>query len=194
MSAWTRLAFSSLFLLLLLPVTAAAKGAPDKVTLQGTALPHALEITDARWLEHFAMDRLIDFDAAAVARADLESGYELTRYFLVGGGALKAIDTFIYYPPRAGGRGAVFYTGIIDKQFILGNSPHDGRWFQATNAGDQAMRDLLSAHGLPPVPAAGWPARLSNGLAWAILSGLTALAIAASVRRFRSKGLPIRQP
>jgi hypothetical protein len=193
MSAWTRLAFSSLFLLLLLPVTAAAKGAPDKVTLQGAALPHTLEITDARWLEHFAMDRLINFDAAALARADLEAGYELTRYYLVGAGTLKAIDSFIYYPPLAGGRGAVFYTGIIDKQFILGGSPHDGRWFQATAAGDQTMRDLLSAHGLPPVSAAGWSARLAIGLAWAIFGGMAASAVAASVRRFRRQALPTRQ-
>jgi hypothetical protein len=191
MSTRSRIAIGTLLLLLSLPAPAGAKGAPDKVTIHGAALAAQLEITDAQWLGHLAMDQFIDFDAAIEAPRNLGSSYELTRYYLVGAGTLKAMDAFVYYPPHAGGRGAVFYTGILDKQFILGGSPNDGRWFEATAAGDQAMRELLEAHGIRLAPATRWPALLNNSVAWVILGGLAAFAAAVSVRRSHRQALPI---
>lgn len=138
-----------LLLVVLTSGVASAKGPPDKVTLRGPGLPGEVEITVQHTLQSFAMGEVVDFETELKAPGQLEGGYEMTRWYRIGGSSwLKAIDHFVYYPDPSGQRGYIFYAGIIDKTFIYGGSPHDNQWFRATEAGEQVFLKLLTEAGV----------------------------------------------
>ena len=51
-------------------------------------------------------------------------------------------DQVVYFPDPEGGRGSIFYGGIVN-----GSSEYDGKWFRASQEGEAALRAALaSAH------------------------------------------------
>ena len=127
-----------------------AKGPPDKVTIGGSNLSDEIEITDSVQLDSFMMGQFVDFEKPLIKPQVVEAGYEITRWYFVGETRLKAIDKFVYYPESEGGRGIIYYEGIIDKLFIYGGSPFDGNWYRPTENGDLVMYQLLTKHDLLP--------------------------------------------
>jgi len=126
-----------------------AKGPPGKVTIAAPTASDEIEIRDAERLAAFTMGQFVNFEAPAEASSRLSGGYEITRCYRVGGIAgLKALDRFRYYPGHGNERGIVFYEGILDKQFIVGGSPHDGHWFSVTADGESALRGILGEQGI----------------------------------------------
>jgi hypothetical protein len=71
---------------------------------------------------------------SAVAPRHRGPAYTLTR---------DRFDRVRYYPNLAGGRGYIYYVGLLN-----GMSEYDRRWFRATAAGERALRHILVAHGV----------------------------------------------
>lgn len=134
--------------------SAHAKGAPAMLKIKGPGITDVLEITDEELLESFGWGEFADFDAPIVEKPDLEGGYVITRYVLMGGTTMRSLDTFTYYPGSGDGYGIVFYKGIIDKNFIYGGSPQDGKWFHVSAQGEAAIQRIfktyhISTSGIP---------------------------------------------
>jgi hypothetical protein len=161
-----------LLLALLSYGTVFAKNTPDKVIIRGPGLSDELEITDSQTLEAFAMGMLLDYEKPIEEPQGLELGYKVTRYYRVGPNHLKDIDRFVYYPQANGRRSYIFYEGIIDKKFIYGGSPYDGKWFLATEEGDRAMLKILAANGIHPTQYGFTVYLPSEALTWLGYSGL----------------------
>ena len=64
-------------------------------------------------------------------------GYALARAFK-NGDTYRTFDVVLYYP--AGERGYVFYVGIEN-----GWSEYDGKWFEASEAGNEAMNKIIGS-------------------------------------------------
>jgi len=141
MSLPKRIGMYILFLTLIVNGTAYAKGPPDIITIIGPGLPDEIEIKDSEILNSFAMGQFIDFQAPIQEPlSSLDGGYEITRWYRI------ALDRFVYYPNPQGDNGYVFYEGIIDKMFIYGGSPNDGKWFIVTDSGELAILQVLKAN------------------------------------------------
>ncbi len=149
MSRRKRIGLCILFLILLTSGTALAKGPPDKITINGPGLPDEIEITASQTLDSFSMGQFIDFEMPINEPHSPDTGYKITRWYRIGSTTLKAIDTFIYYPNPQGDNGYVFYEGIIDKMFIYGGSPNDGKWFQVAEGVELVMRQIFTEYGVP---------------------------------------------
>jgi len=181
-----RIIILCILLLMLLPCgTVLAKGAPDKITITGSDLPNGLEITDLEMLEPFAMDKFINFSIPIEEPKGLGTGYEITRYYQIDRIGPKAIDRFVYYPNPPGDGGYVFYEGIIDKMFIYGGSPHDGKWFQATEEGGRAIRQILADYGIHLAKDSLWASLLKNYAIWLGYGGLVVVASAVLFISYR---------
>jgi len=126
--------------------SALAKGAPAMLRIKGPGITGILEITDAGLLAPFGWGEFADFDALIAARAELEGGYVITRYVLVGGTTMRSLDTFTYYPGSEDEKGIVFYKGIIDKKFIYGGTPQDGKWFRVSAGGEDAIQQIFDTY------------------------------------------------
>ncbi len=119
----------------LLPVRpVAAKGAFDRVTISGPGLTGELEVT-AAMLHLPVIDNLEDDRSPVAPPVNPSAGYDLIRYY-----GFRAFDHVRYYPDWQGGRGAVYYVGIVN-----GAGPDDGRWFLATEAGECAATSARRA-------------------------------------------------
>lgn len=125
-----------------------AKGAPAMLRIKGPGISDVLEITDEALLEPFGWGEFADFDAPIPARTDTGGGYMITRYVLMGGTTMRSLDTFTYFPGSGDKEGIVYYKGIIDKKFIYGGSPHDGKWFYVSTQGEAAIRQIFESHGI----------------------------------------------
>ncbi|MGB7875516.1 MAG: hypothetical protein WBL25_14120 [Anaerolineales bacterium] len=125
-----------------------AKGAPAKITIKGPGISGVLEITDKQLLEPFGWGEFADFSTQIAAGINTEGGYIITRYVLMGGTTMRSLDTFTYFPGSGEEESIVYYKGIIDKKFIYGGSPHDGKWFLVSAAGGSAIQRIFDAHGI----------------------------------------------
>ena len=114
--------------------------------IKGPGIANVLEITDEGLLAHFGWGEFADFDAPTAARPDLGGGYTITRYVLMGGTTMRNLDTFTYFPGSGKDQGIVYYKGIIDKKFIYGGSPHDGKWFRVSAQGDDAIQRIFDSY------------------------------------------------
>ena len=165
----------TILLLLFSFETVAAKGPPGKLVISGPGLKGELVITDSDLLDHFWMNKFVDFDNQIDEPRGIKDGYEIVRYYPVGAG-LKAIDKFVYYPHPGGEGGYIFYDGIIDKMFIYGGSPFDGHWFNVTEEGDPVIREILEDQGVRLVDSSTRNYVPGNGVTWLGYGGLIALA------------------
>lgn len=148
-----RLIQSAIIVLLLSSLNAGnayAKGAPARMTIQGPGIPDVLEITDVVLLAPFGWGDFADFSSPIEARDNMKGGYVITRYVLMGGTIMRNLDRLIYYPGFGDEGSIVFYEGIIDKKFIYGGSPHDGKWFRVSDKGEIAIQQIFDAHGISP--------------------------------------------
>ncbi|MFQ5401687.1 MAG: hypothetical protein ACE5E7_19075 [Anaerolineae bacterium] len=125
-----------------------AKGPPARITIEGPGISEVLEISDEVLLQPFGWGEFVDFSSPVEARNDIERGYIITRYVLIGGTTMRSLDTFTYFPGSANEESIVFYKGIIDKNLILGGSPHDGKWFRVSTDGESAIQRIFDAHGI----------------------------------------------
>lgn len=125
-----------------------AKGPPARITIEGPGILEVLKISDEALLEPFGWGEFVDFSSPIEARADAEGGYIITRYVLLGGTTMRSLDTFTYFPGSANEDSIVFYKGIVDKNLILGGSPHDGKWFHVSTNGESAIQRIFDAHGI----------------------------------------------
>jgi len=137
-----------LFLILLSFGSASAKGAPARITIKGPGISEVLEITDEALLEPFGWGEFVDFSTPIEARPHTEGGYIITRYVLMGGTTMRSLDTFTYFPGSGDEESIVFYKGIIDKKFILGGTPQDGKWFRVSVEGDAAIQRIFDVHSI----------------------------------------------
>jgi len=116
--------------------------------IKGPGIADALEITDDGLLAPFGWGEFADFDAPIAARPDLEGGYTITRYVLMGGTTMRSLDTFTYFPGFGDKQGIVYYKGIIDKKFIYGGSPQDGKWFRVSARGEDAIQQIFETYNI----------------------------------------------
>jgi len=188
MSLLKRTALCTLLLILLTNETVLAKGSPDKITVNGPGLSDEVEISDSQVLQSYAMGEFVDFATEINAPSKLEVGYEITRRYRIGGSNwVKAIDHFIYYPDPGGNRGYIFYAGIIDKKFIYGGSPNDGKWFRVTEGGELAMRQVFSEHGVPIAVNSSQLTLRTEFLTWIGYGGLLVIGGAVFFLAYRRK-------
>jgi len=125
----------------------AAKGAFDRVTISGPGLTGELAVT-ATMLHLPFIDNLEDDRSPIAPPVNPGAGYDLIRYY-----GFRAFDHVRYYPDRQGGRGAVYYVGIVN-----GAGPDDGKWFPATEAGERVLLRVLAEQGAPPARSGLLPA------------------------------------
>lgn len=140
----------------------AAKGAFDRVTISGPGLTGELAVTAAMLHLPF-IDNLEDDRSPVAPPVNPGAGYDLIRYY-----GFRAFDHVRYYPDRQGGRGAVYYVGIVN-----GAGPDDGKWFPATEAGERMLLRVLTEYGAPSARSALLPATgaESRGDAFPLLAG-----------------------
>lgn len=187
MSLLKRMALCTLLLILLTNRTVLAKGPPDKITVTGPGLPGEIEITDSQTVDSFSMGKFVDFNTPINEPNGLDVGYEITRWYRVGGTALKAIDRFDYYANPRGNNGYVFYEGIIDKMFIYGGSPNDGKWFRVTEGGELAMRQIFTEYGVPTAVNSSQLTLPTEFLTWVGYGGLLVIGGAVFFLAYRRK-------
>jgi hypothetical protein len=66
-------------------------------------------------------------------------GYLITRFYEISNGSYVAFDQVRYHPDPEGGRGYLFYVGIVN-----GSSEYDGKWFRSSEAGEAVLIDVLA--------------------------------------------------
>lgn len=125
-----------------------AKGAPARITVKGPGISEKLDITDASLLASLGWGEFADFSAPIQERNPTEEGYVITRYVLMGGTTMRGLDTFTYYPASENEESIVYYKGIIDKKFIYGGTPQDGKWFRVSAAGEDAIQRIFDVYGV----------------------------------------------
>jgi hypothetical protein len=106
--------------ILMVSITASAKGGFDLITITGPDLKGALHVTDPRLTEDFFTFANFYEDKTA-APADPGQSYEITRHYVQGVSDV-VFDRLHYYPET----GFVFYDGIEN-----GDSEYDGEWYTA---------------------------------------------------------------
>lgn len=126
--------------------SAQAKGAPAMLKIKGPGIADVLEITDEGLLAPFGWGEFADFDAPIAARPELDGGYTITRYVLMGGTTMRSLDTFTYFPGSGDVPGIVYYKGVIDKKFIYGGTPQDGKWFRVSVWGEDAIQQIFDTY------------------------------------------------
>lgn len=145
-NGWLRQLFvlilGALVLLVVIRDPSLAKGPADKVTINGPGLKREIEITDAQALQALSTGQFEDFKSSIAAPTEVGPGYELVRYY-TSGTNLIAFDHVSYHPNPAGGRGYVFYIGLVN-----GWSEYDGKWFRATMQGEQILQRILAENGV----------------------------------------------
>jgi len=133
-----------------------AKGSPAMLKIKGPGISDVLEITDEELLKPFGWGEFADFDTPITAGNNTERGYIITRYVLVGGTTMHSLDTFIYFPSSREEKSTVYYKGIVDKKFIYGGSPHDGKWFRVSAAGESAIQRIFDVYGISTEEISFW--------------------------------------
>ncbi|MGD8405247.1 MAG: hypothetical protein PVJ21_16405 [Anaerolineales bacterium] len=116
--------------------------------IKGPGIADVLEITEEGLLASFGWGEFADFDAPIEARPDCEEGYVIIRYVLMGGTTMRSLDTFTYFPGSGDGQGIVYYKGIIDKKFIYGGTPQDGKWFRVSAHGEASIRQIFDTYNI----------------------------------------------
>lgn len=106
--------------ILIVSVTASAKGGFDFITISGPNLKEALHVTDTSLTEDFFTFANF-YEDKTEAPADPGQGYEITRHYVQGVSDV-VFDRLHYYPET----GFVFYDGIEN-----GDSEYDGEWYAA---------------------------------------------------------------
>jgi len=181
------LPLSLLALLLLTPCTILAKGIPTHVMIYGPGLPGRVDITDPSRLTLLGTAQLEQVPTTIPAPPVVGPGYAIER---------DSFDRVRYYPDPAGGRGFVYYVGIIN-----GSSEYDGHWYYASAGGEQALRSILTEYGVSLAgtlagatvsdPSAASTARIaspSHWLAWGATIALIVVGgmlIAGGLLRYR---------
>lgn len=137
-------------LLLLIPGVIEAKGVPTRVTIYGPGLAGRIDVTDPALLPLLGLARLEDVSTPIIVPPVTGPGYEIER---------DGFDHERYYPDPAGGRGFIYYIGLIN-----GSSEYDGHWYYASAESEQALKHILTEHGvrlagaLVTTPVANTPA------------------------------------
>jgi WD40 repeat protein len=128
-----------LMTLLLVTGVTAAKGPSNRITITGPGLTEPIEITDTNILIPLSFVTFENnFENVPKAPTNLGEGYELTRYCADERGNYMAFDHEHYFPDPRGGRGYVFYDGIIN-----GSSTYDGRWFRVNVDSEKVLQSVL---------------------------------------------------
>ncbi len=140
-----------LALLLLIPVLAPglvrAKGPPARVVISGPGLARPLDVRGlvVGTLGWYSLDD--ERHLLRTAPRHLGPCYTVTRYDIDGTTRqYVAWDHVRYYPSPTGGRGYVYYIGLVSDSGA--ESEFDGRWFQAGARGERALRAILVEHGV----------------------------------------------
>lgn len=125
-------------LLLALTSSVVAKGPADRVFIT-TPNGQRVTVTDAELTKSISMAALEAFFNPHIAEpVVLGEGYELARMMAIGNNQYRIFDRVRFYP--VGDRGYVYYVGIEN-----GTSEYDGKWFEATQPGLAAMREIIGS-------------------------------------------------
>ena len=163
---------------------ALAKGPPDKAVISGPGIAGEIAVTDAAALSDMGLGALEDFQRPLDAPPQTAAGYQIDRFFR-SGETFQPFDRVVYYPPARGERGRIFYAGMAVVGY--GSSEYDGKWFQATTAGDAAMQALLGRLlPQPRLPATGGMSSRAGLVT--LLVGL--LLIAGAARLIVGRAIP----
>lgn len=150
-------------LTLALASTTGAKGPPERVTLAGPDWYGEIEVNDPSTLRSLSMAVFEDIESPVETFEPLGRGYLMNRGFLEDG-RFKPFDRVLYFPSPSGGRGYVYYLEIVN-----GQGPYDGRWYHASEEGEAAIREVLSAHHVKlPVARAPVDVHSASGQAEAV--------------------------
>lgn len=149
--------FLSLLLLVLNCTDAIAKGYPDKIVIQGKNLERPIEITDRNTLGKFSpwYGQFIDWANVPVAKPNDRPSYEVLFYMSVRDRkspekplVSRLIFNVLYSPDAAGGPGLIYLPARSDDKYRVNQAAitrdkHDGRWHQASEPWDGALKPLL---------------------------------------------------
>lgn len=127
--------------LLVLPMSALAKGGFDYVTIKGPGVTGEINVTNpALTADFFAF---ADFSAGEIAPpADPGQGYQVVRVYVEFTDSKPKdlpFDQLHYYPYT----GYVYYDG-----FVEGSSEYDGKWYAANPSAEAPFRNVLAQRAL----------------------------------------------
>jgi WD40 repeat protein len=168
-----------------------AKGSWSKVEISGAGLSGVVEVTDPQLLDAFEMTTFQDFDQGTIDPPEIiGGGYKILRGWDDPSGHFLAFDEVVYYSDPAGGRGYLYYAGIIN-----GSSEYDHRWYRVSADGEAAMQTFFADQGVTIDAAKLAPARVLYGhtdpitiLQWSPDGSL----LASSAGGWDSKDLAVR--
>lgn len=118
-----------------------AKGS-NYVVITQRDLSEPIIVDDLALASRLSLTMLEDVDHGAIdepTNLDLDAGYRLERGFFE-----ENVETFVpwdasvYYPDPEGGRGYVFYDGIIN-----GGSEYDNKWYRARMEAEAVLQQVL---------------------------------------------------
>lgn len=165
----------SILVLVLGALPAEAKGAPEWVRITGATMFRPVEIRDPELLSDLGIAQLEDVESPMSAPDGLRHILHITRGYDGRNGEPIPFDEVLYAFDPDGGRGYVYYLGIVN-----GSGPYDGKWYRASEAGHRSLLAVLEGAGvnLAAYPVSASPARSGSPSAnlAALLVGAAAFA------------------
>ena len=118
----------------LLSASALAKGPFTRIEVSGPGLGDSIQITDAESIEFLGMEGLMLYRESIPEPDVMAPSYQIVRF-----GGDQAFDELRYHPSARGGRGYVYYEGIVD-----GASEFDRKWFRANVCGETVLLNRIA--------------------------------------------------
>lgn len=166
------LLFLVILVSVLATVPAGAKGPPEWVRISGSTMFRPVEVRDAELLSNLGIAQLEDVNLQIPAPNELGEVLYITRGFDGKNGELVSFDEVLYAFDPSGGRGYVYYLGIVN-----GSGAYDGKWYRASEAGHRSLMAALEGAG---VSLAVYPASPSPGRSQSPSANLAALIVGAA--------------
>lgn len=168
-----RLLLAASLVAVLIPVSAAAKGAFTTATVSGPDWFGEIEITDPEVMASLGMVEFMDLNHPIAGPEQLGVGYLLTRGYDDQGSFLP-YDRVMVFPAEPG---YVYYLETVN-----GSGSMDGRWYRMTGTGQAALLGELEAQGVRLSSSrapAEMPAPATDPAQWAIPLLTTVVGLAA---------------
>lgn len=135
--------FSMLIASLLMATHVLAKGPPQNVTIDGPNIMVEISVTEPEQLSALGMANFENVEQPIPPPDAVHEMYLVSRNFIDEMGNAVPFDRVLYVPDLSGGLGSIYYLGIQN-----GSGPYDGKWYRATETGDQVFKQILKEHGV----------------------------------------------
>lgn len=138
-----------LIVMVLMSTSVFAKGAAERIVITGPTLGEEIIVDDAEMTRLLSMGQVEAFGEGEIPEPENlgEEWYELARQYEPTPGQFQTFDRLQYHPNPDGGRGYIFYVGIVN-----GSSGYDNNWYYVTTAGEAAIRRVLSGQSVAYAP------------------------------------------